>query len=80
MRNDAYWANRMRILEESLLDTGYEYVKNLERQYDTAIRAVEEQTAAWYRRFTDNNSVTLAEARGMLSTVELKEFKWTVEE
>ena len=38
MRNDKYWANRMRILEESLLDKGYDYVKNLERQYATAIQ------------------------------------------
>lgn len=80
MRNDKYWANRMRILEETLLDTGYEYVENLERQYDTAIRAVEEQTAAWYQRFAKNNSVTLAEARRLLTTRELKEFRWTVED
>lgn len=80
MRNNAYWANRMRILEESLLDTGYDYVKNLERQYDIAIKAIEEQTATWYQRFAKNNDMTLAEARKLLTAGELKEFKWTVEE
>lgn len=80
MRNDAYWANRMRILEESLLDTGYEYTQNLERQYDAAIRTVESQIGAWYQRFAKENGITLAEARKLLTTQELKEFRWSVEE
>ena len=80
MRNDAYWANRMRILEESLLDTGYEYTQNLERQYEAAIRAVESQIGAWYQRFAKDNGITLAEARKLLTTQELKEFRWSVEE
>lgn len=80
MRNDAYWNNRMRILEESLLDTGYEYVTNLERQYDIAIRDIEGQIATWYQRFARDNAISLAEARRLLSGNELKEFRWTVEE
>lgn len=80
MTNDKYWANRMRVLEESLLDTGYDYVENLERQYDLAIREVEAQMSTWYQRFAKNNEITLAEARRLLSTQELTEFRWTVEE
>lgn len=80
MRNDAYWANRMRILEEYLLDTGYDYVKNLERQYDTAIRAIEKEILSWYQRFAAENDMTLAKARRLLTTKELTEFRWTVEE
>ena len=80
MRNDTYWANRMRILEESLLDTGYEYVQNLERQYTLAIKDIEEQIAGWYQRFADENGITLAEANRLLTTKELEEFRWTVEE
>ncbi len=80
MRNDAYWANRMRILEESLLNTGYDYVKNLEQQYDAAVKTIESQIAVWYQRFAKNNDISLAEARKLLTTQELKEFKWTVEE
>ena len=80
MRNDEYWANRMRILEESLLDTGYDYVKNLERQYATAIQDIESQIAKWYQRFATENGITLAEANKLLTTQELDEFRWTVEE
>lgn len=80
MRNDKYWVNRMRILEESLLDTGYDYVKNLERQYATAIQDIESQIAKWYQRFATENGITLAEANKLLTTQELDEFRWTVEE
>lgn len=80
MRNDKYWANRMRILEESLLDKGYNYVKNLERQYATAIQDIESQIARWYQRFAAENGITLAEANKLLTTQELDEFRWTVEE
>nr|DAO74033.1 MAG TPA: minor capsid protein [Caudoviricetes sp.] len=80
MKNDAYWANRMRILEDALLDTGYEYVQNLERQYDKAIRDIETDIAHWYQRFTKNNEISLNDARKLLNSQELEEFKWTVEE
>lgn len=80
MKNDAYWTRRMKILEDALLDTGYEYVQNLEIQFDRAIRDIESQMSAWYRRFAKNNNVTLAEARRLLTTQELKEFRWSVKE
>ena len=80
MKNDAYWTNRMRILEDALLDTGYEYVQNLERQYDKAIRDIETDIAHWYQRFAKNNEISLNDARKLLNSQELKEFKWTVEE
>lgn len=80
MKNDAYWANRMRILEDALLDTGYEYVQNLERQYDKAIRDIETDIAHWYQRFAKNNEISLNDARKLLNSQELEGFKWTVEE
>lgn len=70
----------MRILAEAMLDTGYDYVQNLERQYDLAIRTVEEQIRAWYQRFAGENGLTFAEAKRLLTTKELQEFRWTVEE
>lgn len=80
MRNDAYWTERMKILEDSLLNTGYEYVQNLEEQFDRAIHDIESQMSAWYQRFAKNNDISLAEARRLLTTQELKEFRWTVKE
>lgn len=80
MKNSTYWANRMRILEEALLDTGYEYVQNLEAQYEAAIRELDKKIAAWYQRFAKNNEISLAEAKKLLNSDELKEFRWTVQE
>lgn len=78
MKNSAYWANRMRILENSLNKKSYEYVKNLEEQYNTAIAEIDRKIAAWYQRFADNNGLTLSEAKKLLNSEELKEFRWTV--
>ncbi len=80
MKNDAYWTNRMRILGDALLDTGYEYVQNLEHQYDLAIKDIEADIARWYQRFADNNEISLNAARKLLNSGELEELKWTVEE
>lgn len=78
MKNSTYWANRMRILEESLLDKSYDYVQNLEAQYEKAIREIEAQIQVWYQRFASANGLTFAEARKLLTSKELEEFKWTV--
>lgn len=78
MRNNAYWANRMRILEEALLDKSYGYVQNLEAQYERAIREIEAQIKVWYQRFASANGISFAEARKLLTSKELEEFKWTV--
>lgn len=80
MKNSRYWEIRMRNLAEALLDAGYEYVRNLERQYDLAIQAIEAKISTWYQRFAANNGITLAEARRLLTSRELDEFRWTVEE
>jgi len=70
----------MRILNEALLDKGYEYKLNLEKQFDTAIINVEKEMAHWYQRFAKNNDIGLAEAKRLLNTKELEEFRWSVED
>lgn len=78
--NAEYWAQRMKLLEEALADQGFDYVQNLEKQFDRAIAQIEKETAAWYQRFADNNGITYAQARKWLTADELQEFHWTVEE
>ena len=55
--NAEYWARRMKLLEEALADQGFDYVQNLEKQFDRAIAQIEKETAAWYQRFADNLSL-----------------------
>ncbi len=80
MNNADYWARRFKLMEDALKDQSYEYVLNLEKQFDRAIREIDTQMRAWYQRFAANNGITLAEAQKRLTTGELKEFLWTVEE
>lgn len=78
MNNSDYWAHRFKIMEDALKDKSYEYVKNLEKQYDKAIKELNLQIRAWYQRFADNNEITYAQAQKLLTSDELKEFKWDV--
>lgn len=79
-RSDEYWQKRFEILQEALLNKGDKYYAELIKQYEKASRNVQDKIILWYMRLADNNEVTLARAKQMLSNQELKEFKWTVEE
>lgn len=70
----------MKLLEEALNRKGYDYVLNLEKQFDKAGREIEKELALWYRRFADENNMDLAEARRLLNSRDLEEFRWSVEE
>ena len=76
--NAAYWAQRLKNMEEALLDQSYSYVENLEAQFSRAQAEIEKQIAAWYQRFASNNEISLAEAKRLLNSDELAEFHWTV--
>ncbi len=78
--NAAYWAQRLKNMEEALLDQSYSYVENLEAQFSRAQAEIEKQIAAWYQRFASNNEISLAEAKRLLNSDELAEFHWTVGE
>ena len=70
----------MKNMEDALLDQSYAYVENLDEQFRAAEAEIERQLSAWYQRFADNNEISLAEARKLLNSSELAEFRWTVEE
>lgn len=80
MKNSDYWAQRFRLLNDALQDKSYSYTKNLEKQYNSAIADIDKQMRAWYQRFAKNNAVSYADAQKLLTSGQLKEFKWTVEE
>ena len=78
--NAQYWAQRMKNMEEALLDQSYSYVQNLDAQFARAQAEIEKQITVWYRRFAVNNEITLAEAKRLLNSTELAEFQWSVQE
>ena len=81
MNNAEYWAQRLKPLEDAILSNSYKQVKVLERQFDLSIAQLDEKIRAWYQRFAENNDgISYAEAQRLLTTGELKEFKWSVQE
>ena len=79
--NDAaYWSQRMKQMEDALKDRSFSCVENMERQFAAAQAEVEREIAAWYQRFAANNEITLADAKRLLTSGELAEFRWTVDE
>lgn len=78
--NTDYWARRMKAMEDALLDRSYDYVENLETQFTAAQSELERRITVWYQRLADNNAITLADARRLLSQNELAEFHWTLGE
>lgn len=80
MRNAAYWQQRALLLKEALEAIGEDFILDLDREYKAASAAVQRDLRAWYQRFADNNGITLAQARRWLTTGELEEFRWTVED
>ena len=75
-----YWAQRFKNMEDALKDQSFAYVENLEAQFAAAQVEIEKQIAAWYQRFAVNNQITLADAKRLLNSGELAEFRWTLGE
>ncbi len=78
--NAGYWAQRMKAMEDALLDQSYAYVENLENQFQAAKAEIERQMSVWYQRFAVNNEIAFADAKRLLNSDELEEFRWSVEE
>lgn len=80
MRTSEYWETRSLQLEEALHNKAERYVHDLEEQYTQAARDTHKEVLVLYNRLAANNGVSMAEAKKMLTTTELKEFRWTVDE
>ncbi|HBE9350660.1 TPA: minor capsid protein, partial [Clostridioides difficile] len=75
-----YWRKRFEQLEEAQNNKSVKYYLELEKQYKLAINSIEKDILAWYNRFAKNEGISLLEAKKLLNTRELEEFKWSVEE
>ncbi|HDN2399003.1 TPA: minor capsid protein [Clostridioides difficile] len=80
MKYKDYWRKRFEQLEEAQNNKSVKYYLELEKQYKLAINSIEKDILAWYNRFAKNEGISLLEAKKLLNTRELEEFKWSVEE
>ena len=80
MNNGEYWQKRFELLEQAAHQQGVQCYADIEKQYRQAQKTLEGQIAVWYQRFADNNGVTLADAKRMLTAKELAELKWDIQD
>lgn len=78
MKSSEYWKERFSELEEIQNAKGVAYTQDVINGYNLALKELEEKIAVWYQRFADNNGISMAKARKLLTSKELKEFKWDV--
>lgn len=80
MKQGEYWKKRFKKMEEVQNDTSLK--KNMEIQdlFDRSMCELDKKIRVWYQRLADNNGVSMVEAKKLLSTKELKEFRWSLEE
>lgn len=80
MNNSDYWKRRIGMLEEARNADNTRLAERLQDELDYALKELDDKISGWYRRLADNNCVSMAQARKLLSEKELKEFYWTVDE
>nr|WP_306819690.1 minor capsid protein [Clostridioides mangenotii] len=80
VKNKEYWEKRSVGLKKNQLEKCAKYYNNLEKNFTLAMKNIERDIYNWYMRFAENNEITYVEAKQLLNSRELKEFRWTVKE
>lgn len=75
-----YWTKRFEEEEKQRNISNKAYAKEIEKQYKIAENKIKSDIEKWYIRIADNNQISLADTKKILTKDELKEFKWTLAE
>ncbi|WP_196603080.1 minor capsid protein [Pectinatus frisingensis] len=75
-----YWQQRFEQLEELLLNLGDVQYVDIEKQFNLAMQSIEKDITLWYKRLAVNNNISYVDAKKFLTSKELEEFHWTVED
>jgi phage protein len=75
-----YWTKRFEEEEKQRNISNKAYAKEIEKQYKIAENKIKSDIEKWYIRIADNNQISLADAKKLLTKDELKEFKWILAE
>lgn len=80
MKDKKYWQKRAEQVAGRQFEKTDDYISTIAQEYEKALSSIEKDIESFYIRFSENNEITMTEARRLLKTKELKEFNWTVEE
>ena len=79
-RKRDYWKRRFAAIENASNAYGQEIYRQIEPAFNQAQREIQAEIDSWISRVAKNNQVSFTEARRLLTTKELAEFKWDVNE
>lgn len=79
-KNRKYWRERFEILKNAAHQEADRCISDLEKIFWEAERTVRADIERWYGRFADNNQISLVQAKKWLTSGQLEEFKWTVDQ
>ncbi|MER2006709.1 MAG: minor capsid protein [Psychrobacillus sp.] len=80
VKKRSYWRERFEALENAQHKRSLFYYTDLERAYIETMKSLESDILRWYERFAKSEGVTLDEAKRLLKSEELKEFRWSVDD
>lgn len=80
MRTAEYWVGRFEKLEKTQNANALKYVNRISKEYERAIRSLNNDISYWYTRYAKENGVTYTEAKRLLSSKELEAFRMDVKE
>lgn len=79
-KNKNYWQGRFEQLEKASHQEAMKTYSEIEQYFIQAQKEIEKDINSWYVRFANNNEISMKEAKRLLNSNELKEFKWDVKE
>ena len=79
-KNKNYWQGRFEQLEKASHQEALSTYSQIESLYYQTQQDIERKINNWYVRFANNNGISISEAKRLLNSNELKEFKWDVQE
>ena len=77
-REAAYWRERFNIINDANSKMSQQTYNEVAHAFDLAQKDIQRDIDTWMNRFASNNGITLADAKKLLNSQELKEFKWDV--
>lgn len=80
MRSADYWRQRSEAVEAQAHARAQASIALIEQWFLEAQREVQKEIESWYARFAASEGLSLSDARKLLNSRELEEFRWTVEQ
>lgn len=80
MKSKEYWRKRAEKVASEQFKKTDDYVVGMHMEYLEAYNSIKKDIEAFYARFSQNNEISLAEARKLLNSSQLYEFKMSLQE